>query len=120
MITELRPNQVFVFGSNLAGHHAGGAARQAYEQFGAEWGVGAGLTGQCYGIPTMGGLDEIHRYVRQFLRVAELLPQYEFLLTRIGTGIANHSVMDIAPMFIDLPFNVKLPQEFIDYLDGMR
>ena len=30
MITNLQPNEVFVFGSNLAGHHGGGAARQAH------------------------------------------------------------------------------------------
>lgn len=37
-ITELKPNEVFVFGSNLAGAHAGGAARIAMERFGAVWG----------------------------------------------------------------------------------
>ena len=52
-ITHLSSCEVFVFGSNLAGHHHGGAARMAHEQFGAEWGVGVGPTGQCYAIPTM-------------------------------------------------------------------
>ena len=47
MITSLNQNQRFIFGSNLNGEHAGGAARQAYEDFGAEWGVGEGMTGQC-------------------------------------------------------------------------
>ena len=47
-ITHLSSCEVFVFGSNLAGHHHGGAARMAHEQFGAEWGVGVGPTGQCY------------------------------------------------------------------------
>ena len=41
-ITRLEPNEIFVFGSNLAGFHGGGAARIAYERFGAEWGVGVG------------------------------------------------------------------------------
>ena len=44
-ITHLSSCEVFVFGSNLAGHHHGGAARMAHEQFGAEWGVGVGPTG---------------------------------------------------------------------------
>ena len=52
-ITHLSACEVFVFGSNLAGHHHGGAARMAHECFGAEWGVGVGPTGQCYAIPTM-------------------------------------------------------------------
>lgn len=45
-INNLKENEVFVFGSNLAGAHGGGAARLAYRQFGAEWGVGVGPTGQ--------------------------------------------------------------------------
>ena len=45
-ITRLELNEIFVFGSNLAGFHGGGAACIAYEQFGAEWGVGVGRTVQ--------------------------------------------------------------------------
>lgn len=46
-ITTLKENEIFVFGSNIHGAHGGGAARFAYENFGAEWGVGEGLTGRC-------------------------------------------------------------------------
>ena len=52
-ITSLAENEIFVFGSNLAGAHGGGAARLAYERFGAVWGEGVGLRGQTYAIPTM-------------------------------------------------------------------
>ena len=52
MITELKRNEIFVFGSNLAGNHAGGAALQA-KSFGAEDGVGEGLTRECYAFPTL-------------------------------------------------------------------
>lgn len=38
-ITELKPNEIFVFGSNIGGFHGGGAARVAHKRFGAEWGV---------------------------------------------------------------------------------
>ena len=31
-ITDLKPNEIFVFGSNLAGSHGGGAARLAYNR----------------------------------------------------------------------------------------
>ena len=48
MITTLAPNQIFVFGSNLAGIHGAGAARQARKQFGAAIGIGEGLTGRSY------------------------------------------------------------------------
>ena len=32
-ITELKPNEIFVFGSNLEGMHGGGAAQVAMERF---------------------------------------------------------------------------------------
>lgn len=44
-ISSLQPNEVFVFGSNLDGFHHGGAARVAFEKFGAIWGEGVGLHG---------------------------------------------------------------------------
>lgn len=67
-ITQLAPNEVFVFGSNLQGMHGGGAARLAYREFGAEWGQGVGLFGQSYAIPTMqGGVETIKPYVDDFI-----------------------------------------------------
>lgn len=39
-ITSLEPHEIFVFGSNLAGRHAGGAAKTAVDLFGAVEGVG--------------------------------------------------------------------------------
>ena len=74
-IATLGPNEIFVFGSNLAGHHRGGAARIAHERFGAVWGIGTGLQGNSYAIPTMqGGIDTIKPYVDEFIRFAKLLP----------------------------------------------
>ena len=112
-ITRLEPNEIFVFGSNLAGFHGGGAAHIAYEQFGAEWGVGVGRTGQCYAIPTMqGGVETIRPYVDEFIRYAEQHPELTFLVTRIGCGIAGFTDEQIAPLFAavrDLQ-NVALPE----------
>ena len=112
-ITQLKPNEVFVFGSNLAGMHGGGAARTAYELFGAEWGVGVGPTGQCYAIPTMhGGLEEIRPYVDDFIRYAEKHPEQLFLVTRIGCGIAGFTDEQMAPLFAaarDM-YNITLPE----------
>lgn len=112
-ITSLEPNEIFVFGSNLLGMHGGGAARIASEQFGAEWGVGVGRTGQCYAIPTMqGGVDTIRPYVNDFIAYAKEHPELIFLVTRIGCGIAGFNDDQIAPLFAaaaDLP-NVALPK----------
>ena len=114
-IRELKPNEVFVFGSNLAGAHGGGAARVALEKFGAVWGQGVGLQGQSYAIPTMqGGVETIKPYVDEFIDFAEAHPEYTFLVTPIGCGIAGFTAEDIAPLFahaIDVE-NILLPEEF--------
>ena len=122
-ITHLAENEIFVFGSNLAGMHGGGAARTALEHFGAVWGTGVGLQGQSYAIPTMhGGPDAIRPYVDQFIRFAAEHPQYTFLVTRIGCGIAAFSAGDIAPLFakaIELE-NVILPKDFVDVIQSVQ
>lgn len=114
-ITTLRPNEIFVFGSNLSGMHGGGAARLAYQKFGAIWGQGVGLQGQSYGIPTMqGGVNTIKPYVDEFIKFAKTHPQLKFLVTEIGCGIAGFSVEEIAPLFeqaIEVE-NIYLPERF--------
>ncbi|MBR0036332.1 MAG: hypothetical protein IJP70_01690 [Bacteroidales bacterium] len=115
-ITELKPDEIFVFGSNLAGLHGGGAARLAYERFGAIWGQGIGLQGQSYAIPTMqGGVETIKPYVDEFIRFAQTRPDLKFYVTQIGCGIAGFKVDEIAPLFqtaIDVE-NVILPKAFV-------
>ena len=115
-ITELKENEIFVFGSNLQGMHGGGAARLAYKKFGAIWGQGVGLQGQSYGIPTMhGGVDAIKPYVDEFIEFAKSHPELTFLVTRIGCGIAGFRDEEIAPLFkecIEID-NVILPRSFI-------
>lgn len=118
-ISELKENKIFVFGSNLDGLHGGGTARLAYERFGAIWGQGVGLQGQCYAIPTMhGGVDAIKPYVDEFIAFAESHPDLKFLVTRIGCGIAGFKDEEIAPLFQNAleVENVILPKEFVDSL----
>lgn len=118
-ITHLRPDEVFVFGSNLQGQHGGGAARTALHHFGAQWGQGEGLQGQSYGIPTMhGGAEAIRPYVDRFIAFAGQHPELLFYVTRIGCGVAGHDEASIAALFRDaltLP-NVRLPRSFVDRL----
>ena len=99
-ITELQPNEIFVFGSNLRGMHGGGAAYIAYRKFGAVMGQGVGLQGQSYAIPTMqGGVETIRQYVDEFIAFAREHPELTFLVTRIGCGIAGFRDEEIAPLF---------------------
>lgn len=123
MISELKANEIFVFGSNLSGYHGGGAAYIAVKNFGAIWGQGVGMQGQSYAIPTMhGGVDVIKPYVDEFIDYAKSNPQYKFLVTRIGCGIAGFQDEEIAPLFKDSVNveNIALPQEFWNVLNNFK
>lgn len=109
---------IFVFGSNLAGRHGKGAALTAKIDFGAEYGVGVGRTGDAYAIPTKGyrleilALDIIQTHVNTFIDYAREHPELEFFVTRIGCGLAGYKDWQIAPMFYHAPKNCKLPKEW--------
>ena len=118
-IDVLEKDEIFVFGSNLAGQHQGGAAKAAHLKFGAEWGVGVGLTGQAYAIPTMqGGVETIKPYVDEFIEFAKAHTNLKFLVTRIGCGIAGFKDEEIAPLFKKAMsvYNIFLPKEFYDII----
>ncbi|HPO47333.1 MAG TPA: hypothetical protein PLS09_00540 [Paludibacteraceae bacterium] len=120
-ISEIKNNEIFVFGSNLQGAHGGGAARVALNNFGAVWGQGVGLQGQSYAIPTMqGGVETIKPYVDEFIDFAHQHTELQFYVTRIGCGIAGFRDKDIAPLFtkaIELP-NIILPKSFVEIIDN--
>jgi hypothetical protein len=109
---------IFVFGSNLAGRHGRGAAFTAKKFWGAKNGVGEGLQGNAYGIPTKDrdlkvlSLSQIRKSVRRFVEFTYQHPNKTFLITAIGCGLAGYSPSQIAPMFHGLPGNCVLPREF--------
>lgn len=117
-ITSLKPGERFVFGSNLAGRHGKGAALIARKKFGAEAGKGAGQTGLCYAIPTKDKnlktlpLDSIRIEVMEFVRFASRNQHIDWLVTKIGCGLAGYSPEEIAPFFSEATSNVILPEEF--------
>lgn len=118
-IKSLKADEIFVFGSNLAGAHGGGAARIAVEVFGAIWGQGVGLQGQSYAIPTMqGGVETIKPYVDEFIEFAKQHRELFFYVTRIGCGIAGFRDEEIAPLFANAKKleNVALPESFVEKL----
>ena len=99
-VTELQPDEIFVFGSNLKGMHGGGAAYTAYRRFGAIMGQAVGLQGRSYAIPTMqGGVETIRPYVNDFIGFARQHPELSFLVTRIGCGMAGFTDEEISPLF---------------------
>jgi hypothetical protein len=119
-IEALGLNQVFVFGSNLAGRHGGGAALLAAHRFGAVYGVGVGHEGRSYALPTKGQnietlpLSEIEKHIGNFVEYAAANPSLTFFVTQIGCGLAGYTPKEIAPLFFyfALPPNVILPEVF--------
>ncbi len=119
-ITKLKPNEIFVFGSNTAGRHGLGAAKTAMG-WGAKYGQGEGLQGHTYGIPTVNAavtnklnVNKIAKYVDNFIQFAKDHPEMVFLVTEIGCGLAGWTVKEMAPLFkdaIDVP-NIHLPIKF--------
>lgn len=113
-IRELKPGQVFVFGSNGYGAHGGGAARQALEHFGAIMGQAEGMQGQSYAINSMDGLEELDAQATRFILYAQEHPEKTFLVTAIGCGIAGYTPREVAPLFIKAVdvANIWLPKSF--------
>lgn len=119
-ITDLKDNEIFVFGSNQSGRHGAGAARQALS-FGAKWGQAEGLQGKTYGIPTKNAsitktlpVNVIKTYVDDFILFAKENRHLTFLVTEIGCGLAGYSPKDIAPLFVEAVNveNILLPRRF--------
>ena len=117
MINELKENEVFVFGSNLNGNHLGGAAKTAYEIFGAIWGNGNGIQGighdfKSYAFPTLDTemkklpLDNIKQSFENLIKVANWCPEKTFYLTPVGQRIAGFSKEEIESVMPELPKNI--------------
>jgi len=122
-ITELKKNEVFVFGSNLRGRHGAGAAKQALK-WGAIEGKDEGHYGKTYALPTKNEfietmpLNYIEWHVGEFIDHAAVNSEWIFLVTEIGCGLAGYTPKDIAPLFeeaLDVE-NIHLPESFIDIL----
>ena len=131
-ISVLRENEIFVFGSNLLGHHMGGAARTARRVFNAEMGVAEGLTGQAYALPTLGedmrrvAPEALRASLERLLRFALEHPKLTFYLTEVGCGIAGWPVETVRDLLGEavrelseeayeqraVPANLSIPQRF--------
>ena len=129
LITELKDNEIFVFGSNEGGKHFKGAAKTALIKFGAELYNPEGPMGidkdgygpTCYAIPTKNNtitrtlsINRISKYVNKFIEYAKDNPHLLFLVTPIGTGLAKIPCQNIAPLFknaINIK-NIYLPESF--------
>jgi hypothetical protein len=123
-VTSLKPNEVFVFGSNAEGVHGKGAALLAKNNFGAKQGQAEGLQGQAYGVITKKNwrveksstLSEIGKGLQDMLLFAKANQNKKFLVTKLGSSLAGYSIEEIKGLFEKLkniiPNNVILPKEY--------
>ena len=113
---------MLVFASNLAGRHGAEAALVAAKHYGAAYGVGEGLTGKAYGIPTKGmqleilDLERIAGAVGRFVEEAAKRPTRMFWVTRVGCGLAGYKDREIAPLFRGAPGNCSFDKARRQYL----
>lgn len=91
----MKSNNILVFGSNLAGVHGAGAARYAHRELGAEWGVGEGLTGDSYALPTKDenivsrDLEGIEESFATLFGCMEDNSDLMFMISPVGCGLAG-------------------------------
>lgn len=119
-------NTIYVFGSNDAGRHGKGAALYALHNWGAIYGLGEGLQGSSYAIPTKDFnirtkmLAEIEKSVNTFIKFAKENPDIKFIVSEIGCGLAGYHPNKIGPLFKLAPDNVILPEIFKEYKNATR
>lgn len=116
---------VFVFGSNLSGIHGAGAAKFAVQQRGAVWGLGWGMQGQSFAIPTKDReittlpMQRIQHFILHFFDQAKVIPE-QFQVTCLGCGLAGLKHEDIAPMFVNAPDNCYFDTLWEQYLPNKQ
>lgn len=104
------------------------AALVARNHFHAVYGVGAGMTGDSYAIPTKETdphnerllkvlpFEKISKSVAAFLEFSKANPTKKFFVTRIGCELANYSNEQIAPLFAGAPSNCSFAEAWRTYI----
>jgi len=124
-ISNLNPNQIFVFGSNTQGRHGKGAALLAKKYFGAIHGMSMGLQGQSYAIVTKDLTKSEHpsiapEYIITQIKVlystAKNMPNHEFLVAyTLNSNLNGYTPEDMATMFAQagtIPDNIVFNDQF--------
>lgn len=120
--TELPDGMIFCFGSNFAGVHGKGAAKDANAFFGAIWHKGEGFAGRSYAIPTKDHnihtlpTSKIRPGIERFVEFTQMHRNLDFFITGIGTGLARLRPSVIAPMFKGIQDNCIILDYWAQYI----
>ena len=125
-------NTIFVFGSNPEGRHGAGAAKTAHDMFGAQYGVGEGLTGNAYAIPTKDlrvkenkslrsiPKEQIVQSIRGMYEVARMTPDKQFKVAYTNglgeTTLNGYTGEEMIEMFKEagpIPSNVLFSRAWV-------
>ena len=125
-ITKLKPNQIFVFGSNTQGMHGKGAALFAKQKFGAIYGQAKGYQGQSYAIITKDLTKRVHPSISKEMICSQIddlylfakkFFNYEFFIAyrADNNNLCGYSSEELAKMFArsNIPENIVFENEFL-------
>lgn len=131
LINELPPEGVFVFGANTQGRHGAGAAKVAYDKFGAVYGK-IGWHGQSYGIVTKDLRKKTHPSISRTQIIEQITDLYEianihsdkdFYVAYSGSGknLNYYTPLEMAEMFAyNIPKNIVFEESFAQLIKGMQ
>ena len=132
-------NTIFVFGSNPEGRHGAGAAKVAREQFGAKYGVGEGITGNSYALPTKDlrvkvnnsfrsiSPKDIINNIRKLYETAKSIPSKQFKVAyrngineRTLNGYTGEELVSFFKAAGELPKNIQISEEWSKYWNDVQ
>ena len=132
-ITELKDDQIFVFGSNTEGRHGKGAALFAREKFGAVYGQAEGLQGKSYAIITKDLTKKSHPSITRSQIKDQIEKLYKFAIDNPGKEFLvpyNHESSNLnfytsyamADMFASFPVpeNIAFEENFSRTIKAFR
>ena len=118
---------IFVFGRNPEGRHGAGSAYVARNLFGAVYGVGEGITGSSYALPTKDirvpgtrsiSKEQIKLNIEKMYETAKSMPDKKFMVayrtTENEVSLNGYSGLEMVEMFMshDVPENVWFSDEW--------
>jgi len=116
---------IWVFESNLGGHHLKGATAIALECHGAEEDKYSGAAGTSYALPTRGddgqllGWDTMKSHVRVLFDYARKHPQLRFRILASSQKKSTEEHRRFADLLRNAPANCELPGRLLEILDRL-
>jgi hypothetical protein len=132
---EPEENTIFVFGSNPEGRHGAGSAKVAKEKFGAVYGIGVGLQGHSYALPTKDlripgtrsiSEADIIKNIADLYKIARSMPEKNFKVAyrtkaneKSLNGYTGHEMLAMFTIY-PVPNNIYFSEEWHEIFCQIR